>query len=989
MSDNRTMEVMLQAPTEGYGDAIVVPNILAENFEIRIGLLSLIQANQFHGFESNNPHDHIRSFNRITSTLKFRDVPNDAIKLMLFPYSLEGAAKIWTPRDALTIVENKSKVRYSRNKLVASKVSTTSSDSSSSMDARIDKLTVTISNLVKTFNKKMTTPATDTASTSGSSLLPSNTIANPKGDLKAITTRSGVSYDGPLIPPPFSSLPKVVERVPDVTKDTPKPTIPYLSRVTKQKLREKDDNLALKFVEIFRKLHFDLSFVDALLHMPKFALMFKSLLNIKEKLFDLATTPMNENCSAVILKKLPEILGDPIKFLIPCYFLELDECLALADLVVDHVVDPRVPLILERPFLWTGQVLIDVYGEELTLHVNDEAVTFKIDQTSKYSYNDAELINRIDVIDVACQEYVQEIEACLTSKLIPPGINDTDLDLEEDIRLLDELLNSDPSSSPLPPKELNMEEIKTVKSSIDEPLELELNSWVSPVHCVPKKGGMTIVKNEDNELIPTRLVTGWRVCIDYRKLNDATRKDHFSLPFMDQMLERLAKNEFYYFLDGFFGYFQIPIDPQDQEKTTFTCPYGTFAYRRMPFGLCNAPDTFQRCMMAIFHDMIEEKMEVFMDDFSVFGDSFFLCLSHLDKMLKRCEDTNFVLNWEKCHFMVKESIVLGHKISKFRIEFDRAKVDLIAKLSHPIFIKGVQSFLGHAGFYRRFIQDFSKIARPMTHLLEKETPFIFFKECLEAFNTLKKKLTEALILVSLDWDLPFEIMCDASNYVVGVVLGLENLAANHLSRLENPHQDELKKKEITETFPFETLDQVIRRCVFGKEVVDILTAFHNRPTEGHHGANFTAIKVEVSNRGLKRDLERTIGENRASWSDKLDDALWAFRTAFKTPIGCTPYKLMYGKACRIPIKLENKAYWALKHCNFDLKTAGDHRKESSKPDGLDHSPLLKFSLMGLSSYLKPSDLTSRIAPDLKASRARGFVHRPLELQSFAYGNSIS
>nr|GFB90041.1 reverse transcriptase domain-containing protein [Tanacetum cinerariifolium] len=146
--------------------------------------------------------------------------------------------------------------------------------------------------------------------------------------------------------------------------------------------------------------------------------------------------------------------------------------------------------------------------------------------------------------------------------------------------------------------------------------------WVSPIHCVPKKGGMTIIKNDENKLVPTRLVTGWRVCIDYRKLNEATRKDHFPLPFMDQMLERLVGNEYYCFLDGFSRYFQIPIDPKDQEKTTFTCPYGTFAYKRMPFGLCNAPGTFQRCMMAIFHDMIERTMEVFMDDFSVFGNSF-------------------------------------------------------------------------------------------------------------------------------------------------------------------------------------------------------------------------------------------------------------------------------------------------------------------------------------------------------------------------------
>ncbi|GKE87170.1 reverse transcriptase domain-containing protein [Tanacetum coccineum] len=155
------------------------------------------------------------------------------------------------------------------------------------------------------------------------------------------------------------------------------------------------------------------------------------------------------------------------------------------------------------------------------------------------------------------------------------------------------------------------------------------------------------------------------------------------------MLERLARNEYYCFLDGFSGYFQIPIDLQDQEKTTFTCPYGTFAYRRMPFGLCNATATFLRCMMAIFHDMIEETMEVFMDDFSVFRDSFSSCLSYLDKMLQRCEDTNLVINWEKCYFMVKEGIVLGHKISKSGIEVDKAKVDVIAKLPHPTSVKGV------------------------------------------------------------------------------------------------------------------------------------------------------------------------------------------------------------------------------------------------------------------------------------------------------------
>nr|GEW47615.1 reverse transcriptase domain-containing protein [Tanacetum cinerariifolium] len=191
----------------------------------------------------------------------------------------------------------------------------------------------------------------------------------------------------------------------------------------------------------------------------------------------------------------------------------------------------------------------------------------------------------------------------------------------------------------------------------------------------------------------------------------------------------------------------------------------------MPFDLCNAPGTFQRCMLSIFHDMVEKMMEVFMVDFSVFRNSFENCLSHLDKMLQRCEDTNLSLNWEKSHFMVKEGIVLGHKISKNRIEVDRAKVDVIAKLPHPTTVKGVRSFLGHADFYRQFIQDFSKISRPMTHLLEKNTPFVFSKDCIKAFQTLKKKLREAPILIAPNWDLPFELMCDVSDFAIGAVLG--------------------------------------------------------------------------------------------------------------------------------------------------------------------------------------------------------------------------
>ncbi|GJW82963.1 reverse transcriptase domain-containing protein [Tanacetum coccineum] len=298
--------------------------------------------------------------------------------------------------------------------------------------------------------------------------------------------------------------------------------------------------------------------------------------------------------------------------------------------------------------------------------------------------------------------------------------------------------------------------------------------WVSPVHCVPKKGGMTVITNEENELIPTRLVTGWRVCIDYRKLNEGHRirkKRPLPFAFMDQMLVRLEETNTYMFPDGFSGLLLDPIDPMVKKRQHSHGPYGTFAYRRIAFWAMHAPGNIPRCMMAIFHDMIEKTMEVFMDDFSVFGDSFSTCLSHLEKMLKRCEDTNLSLNWEKSHFMVKEGIVLGHKISKSGLEVDRAKVEVIAKLPHPTSVKGVRSFLGHAGFYRRFIQDFSKIARPMTHLLEKETPFFFSEECIDSFNTLKRKLTEAPILIAPDWDLPFELMCDASDFAIGAVLG--------------------------------------------------------------------------------------------------------------------------------------------------------------------------------------------------------------------------
>ncbi|CAN6700806.1 unnamed protein product [Malus baccata var. baccata] len=251
-------------------------------------------------------------------------------------------------------------------------------------------------------------------------------------------------------------------------------------------------------------------------------------------------------------------------------------------------------------------------------------------------------------------------------------------------------------------RRLNPPMMEVVKKEVIKPLDCGViypisdSRWVSPVQCVPKKSGVTVLANAENELVPQRIQTGWRVCIDYRKLNATTRKDHFPLPFIDQMLERLAGYVFYCFLDGYSGYNQIVIAPKDQEKTTFTCPFGTFAYRRMPFGLCNAPATFQRYMMSIFSDYAEKIIEVFMDDFSVFGDSFDGCLHNLSLILKRCVETNLVLNWEKCHFMVKQGIVLGHIISKNGIEVDKSKIELVRHLPSPTSVREVRSFLGHA-----------------------------------------------------------------------------------------------------------------------------------------------------------------------------------------------------------------------------------------------------------------------------------------------------
>ncbi|CAA7052873.1 unnamed protein product [Microthlaspi erraticum] len=217
----------------------------------------------------------------------------------------------------------------------------------------------------------------------------------------------------------------------------------------------------------------------------------------------------------------------------------------------------------------------------------------------------------------------------------------------------------------------------------------------------------------------------------------------------------------------------------------------------MPFGLCNAPATFQRCMMSIFTDLIEEIMEVFMDDFSVYGSSFESCLGNLGRVLQRCEDKHLVLNWEKCHFMVRDGIVLGHRISERGIEVDKAKIEVMTNLQPPKTVKDIRSFLGHAGFYRRFIKDFSQIARPLTRLLCKDINFEFTEECHKAFTKIKDALVSAPVVQPPNWELPFEIMCDASDYAVGAVLGQRKDKKLHVIYYASRTLDEAQCKYAT------------------------------------------------------------------------------------------------------------------------------------------------------------------------------------------------
>ncbi|GJR99806.1 reverse transcriptase domain-containing protein [Tanacetum coccineum] len=683
-----------------------------------------------------------------------------------------------------------------------------------------------------------------------------------------------------------------------------KPSILSPSRRNDERRREKYNDQIEKFYEIFKDLSFKISLTDALILMPKFASTLKALIGNKEKLSEMARTPLNEHCSAVILNKLPEKLGDPGKFLIPCDFPGMDECLALADLgasinlmpfsvwekfslpiltptcmtleLVDRSITQPIG-IAEDVDVKTGHASIDVYKGELTLRVGKEAVTFNLDQTLRYSSNYYDMTaNRIDIIEMACEEYSQEVlgfsNVIASGNPTPyydPIVSTSSPTLtpfgNRDIILLEAYLNDDPSPPPNQGnylleirKELKVCEAKTDKSSIDEPHEVELKDL--PPH-------LEYAFLEGDDKLPV-------IIAKYLSMDEKAA--------LIKVL-KLRKRAIAWKLSDIKG-----INPK-------------FCTHKILMKEDYKPAVqHQRRVNPKIHDVIKKEVEKLVDAGLIYP------ISNSP--------------W-KSHFMVKEGIVLGHKISKNGIEVDKAKVDVIAKLPHPTTVKGVQSFLGHAGAVlgQRHEKHFRPIHYASKTMNEAESRYTTTeKEMLAVVYAFEKFWSYLILNKSIVYTdhsalkylfekkdskarlLRWVLLLQEFDFNVIDTKGAENLTADHLSRLENLYENVFDPKEINEKFPLETLnmvtfrgdsstpwfadyanyyarnfivrrmssqqknkffkdvkhyfwddpflfkicaDQVIQRCVHGKEALDILEACHNGPTRGHHGANLTAKKV--------------------------------------------------------------------------------------------------------------------------------------------------
>ncbi|GKA74756.1 reverse transcriptase domain-containing protein [Tanacetum coccineum] len=828
----RTMKELLQAPTEGYEEAIVIPEINADHFEIKTNLLQLVQASPFPGFERESPHTHINNFKRITSTLRFRDVPNDVIILMMFPYSLEGNARIWydkeppnsilTWEDLVTKFVNQffppSKTTHLKNVIsrFTKKFDETFSEAWERFMERLRACPhhgFTELTQVDTFYNGLNDNDQDSlnaaaggnllsslfqnqASTSGT--LPSNTIPNPKGEIKAITTRSGVAYEGPSIPTNPSPK-KVVEQEteettdkeqtnfqgstahiqppvipipePDVPKTLPKPNIPYPLRSNDQKLHEKATKQMEKFFQIFQDLHFDISFADALLLMPKFVSTIKSLLTNKDKLFELAKIPLNENCSAMLLKKLPEKLGDPDKFLIPCDFLGMDVCHALSDLgasinlmplsiwkklslpefsptrmtleladrsitrpkgviddvfvkvgkfqfptdfvVVDFEADPRVPLILRRSFLRIGRALIDVYEGELILRDENEQLIFHVDSTSKLPQKHAnESINMINFIDVICEDSFEEV-----------------------LRLKKSNHPSSGSTTPLSDSRPSLTSFETIDSLFEEfAYELALLDPFPPgnedVNFKVDHREIELLLNRDPSTDfspkitidpnPERFINE-PVLVCLPPSGDDDDDKGCDLPFCDNKM---------IFLNPLFGFNDDFTSSDDESLPDEDVPKDNVIIYLNP--LFEFDDNYNSSdINPLFNEMLED---VESDDSNV---------SNFDEPVLF---NTPLFNEDEC--------------------FDPGGD-----------IDEIDAFLDD---YKDSRADVLEILHNTTHNLSPEVVFNHEPQCfkdepkldgINAFETLKKKLTEAPILVIPDWNLPFELMCDASDFSICAVLG--------------------------------------------------------------------------------------------------------------------------------------------------------------------------------------------------------------------------